>query len=97
MSRLAATFERLPASRALARYQEVARLLTGRADALAEDGVEWLAALVEELAVPRLGAYGVRAADVGGVVEQAQRASSMQGNPVALNEEELAEVLGAAL
>jgi len=31
------------------------------------------------------------------VVEQAKRASSMQGNPVALDEEELAEVLGAAL
>jgi alcohol dehydrogenase class IV len=89
--------ERLPASRSLARYQEVAREVTGRADALAEDGVEWLAALVEELGVPRLGAYGVQASDVGRAVEQAKRASSMQGNPVSLNEEELAEVLGAAL
>ena len=89
--------ERLPASRALARYEEVARMVTGRADALAEDGVEWLAALVQELEVPRLGEYGVRAADVGGVVEQAKRASSMQGNPVALTEEELAAALGAAL
>ena len=89
--------ERLPASRSLARYQEVAREVTGRADALAEDGVDWLAALVEELGVPRLGTYGLRAADVGGVVEQAKRASSMQGNPVALDEEELAGALGAAL
>ena len=72
-------------------------MVTGRADALAEDGAEWLAALVEELGVPRLGTYGVRASDVGRVVEQAKRASSMQGNPVALNEEELAEVLGAAI
>ena len=89
--------ERTPASRALARYQEVARVLTGRADALAEDGAEWLAALVEELGVPRLGSYGVHVSDVAGVVEQAKRASSMQGNPVALNEEELAATLGAAL
>ena len=89
--------ERLPAARALARYEEVARMVTGRADALAEDGVAWLAALVEGLAVPRLGTYGVRAADVGGVVEQAKRASSMQGNPAALNDEELAAALGAAL
>jgi len=72
-------------------------MVTGRADALAEDGAEWLAALVEELGVPRLGTYGVRASDVGRVVEQAKRASSMQGNPVALNEEELAAVLGAAI
>ena len=89
--------ERLPASRALVRYEEVARMLTGRADALAEDGVEWLAALVEELEVPRLGAYGVREADLGGMVEQAKRASSMQGNPVALSDEELAAALGAAV
>jgi alcohol dehydrogenase class IV len=89
--------ERLPASRALARYEEVARMVTGRADALAEDGAEWMAALVETLGVPRLGAYGVRAADVGGVVEQAKRASSMQGNPLALTDEELAAALGAAL
>ena len=89
--------ERTPVSRALVRYQEVARVLTGRADAVAEDGVDWLAALVEELAVPRLGTYGVRTSDVGGVVEQAKRASSMQGNPVALSDEELAEALGAAL
>ena len=89
--------ERLPASRALARYEEVARMVTGRADALAEDGAEWMAALVETLGVPRLGAYGVRTADVGGVVEQAKRASSMQGNPLALTDEELAAALGAAL
>jgi alcohol dehydrogenase class IV len=89
--------ERMPASRALARYQEVARLVTGRADALAEDGAAWLAALVEELGVPRLGTYGVRATDVGGIVERAKGASSMQGNPVALSEEELSEALGAAL
>jgi alcohol dehydrogenase class IV len=88
---------RAPGTRALARYEEAARLLTGRADARAEDGVAWLAALVEELGVPGLGAYGVRAADVGAVVEQATRASSMQGNPVVLTADELAETLSAAL
>jgi alcohol dehydrogenase class IV len=86
---------RVPEARALARYEEAARLLTGRTDARAEDGVAWLAALVEELGVPRLGAYGVRAADVGAVAEQARRASSMQGNPVVLTEDELAETLSA--
>jgi alcohol dehydrogenase class IV len=59
--------------------------------------VAWLAALVEELGVPRLGVYGVRAADVGAVVEQARRASSMQGNPVVLTTDELAATLSAAL
>ena len=88
---------RVLASPALARYDEAARLLTGRSDARAEDGVAWMQALVAELRVPSLGAYGVRGEDVDNVVAQAKRASSMQGNPVVLTEEELGEVLRAAL
>jgi alcohol dehydrogenase class IV len=52
---------------------------------------------VEELMVPRLGAYGVREADVPSIVAQAMRASSMQGNPVEHTEKELGEVLREAL
>ena len=89
--------ERGAGTAALARYDEVARLLTGRAEARAEDGVAWLRALVEELGVPRLAAYGIRREDVGAVVAQARRASSMQGNPVVLTDDELHEALGAAL
>jgi alcohol dehydrogenase class IV len=88
--------ERLPASRALARYEEVARMLTGRADALPEDGAVWLRALVDELEVPRLGEFGLAVGQVADVVAQAKRASSMQGNPVALTDEELGEALRAA-
>jgi alcohol dehydrogenase class IV len=88
---------RMPASPALARYDEVARLLTGHADAHAEEGAKWLDAFVEELGVPRLGSFGVRAEDVTAVVEQAQRASSMQGNPVELTKDELGEVLRSAI
>jgi len=88
--------ERTPASRALARYEEVARMLTGRADALPEDGAAWLGALVDELEVPRLGEFGLTVGHVADVVAQAKRASSMQGNPVALTDEELGEALRAA-
>ena len=72
-------------------------MLTGRADALAEDGAAWLRALVDELEVPRLGEYGLGVAHVADVVAQAKRASSMQGNPVALTDEELGGALRAAL
>ena len=88
---------RLPTSPALARYEEAARLLTARSDARAEEGAAWLQALVAELRVPSLGSYGVRSEDVGAVVAQATRASSMRGNPVALTDEELARVLATAL
>jgi alcohol dehydrogenase class IV len=56
-----------------------------------------LHSLVEELEVPRLGSYGVREEDVPSVVAQAMRASSMRGNPVVLTEDELGDVLGAAI
>jgi alcohol dehydrogenase class IV len=88
---------RAPASPALARYDEVARILTGRSDARAEDGVAWLRALGEELAVPPLAAYGVTDEAVPLVTAQARRASSMQGNPIALTDDELAEALRAAI
>jgi alcohol dehydrogenase class IV len=52
---------------------------------------------VDELAIPKLSAYGVTGSDVPRIVEQAQRSSSMQGNPIALTEEELSEALSAAI
>ena len=89
--------ERAPGSPARERYDEVARILTGRADASAEDAAAWLAALGAELAVPPLSAYGVTQGDVPSVVDKARRASSMQGNPIALTDAELSSVLLAAL
>ncbi|HEU4643282.1 MAG TPA: iron-containing alcohol dehydrogenase [Gemmatimonadaceae bacterium] len=88
---------RASASPALERYEEVARLLTGRGDARAEDGAAWLRALVEELEVPALSVYGVGAGDIPRVVEKARKASSMQGNPVELTEGELGEVLASGV
>ena len=84
-------------SPALARYDEVARTITGRADARAEDGADWLRSLVDELEIPMLSTYGVVAGDIGRVVEKARKASSMQGNPIELTEEELGEVLGSVV
>jgi alcohol dehydrogenase class IV len=88
---------RAPGSPALDRYDEVARLLTGRPDARAEEGPEWAQALVEELQIARLTVYGIGEDEVPIVVEKAQRASSMQGNPIALTEDELAGALRASL
>jgi alcohol dehydrogenase class IV len=80
-------------SPALARYDEAAQLLTGRDDARAEQLVVWLRALTEELKIPALGTFGLRARDVSTVAARARQASSMQGNPIALTDDELAETL----
>ena len=87
---------REPDAPALGRYVEVARLLTGDAGATVEDGVRWLRETVAALDVPPLGAVGLRPAQFAEVAGKAARASSMQGNPVRLTEDELVGVLQAA-
>jgi alcohol dehydrogenase class IV len=94
---VAALQQRAPASPALARYDEAARLLTGRPDAVAGDGVAWVADLVEAFAVPRLAAYGIVPADLPEIVAKSQQASSMKANPIALSAGELVRVLEQAL
>jgi len=93
---VAALRARAPQHPALARYTAIARLVTGRNDASAEDGIEWVRALSAELEIPPLRAWGIAASDLPGVVEKAARASSMQANPLPLTGEELQAVLTAA-
>ena len=84
---------RAPQSAALGRYQEVARMLTGRGDATAEDGIAWTREICQELEIPPLSAYGVSDQEVPELIREAQKASSMKGNPLALTPEELSDVL----
>ncbi|RME72018.1 MAG: iron-containing alcohol dehydrogenase [Chloroflexi bacterium] len=88
---------RQPDHPALARYDEVAQMLTGSPNATAADGAAWVQALCRELNIPPLSAYGLTRADFPAVIEKAARASSMQGNPIKLTEDELAEILSRAL
>ena len=81
----------------LARFDQVARLVTGRADAVANEGVQWVRALVEQLGIPRLSDLGVSAREIDRIVPHAQRASSMKGNPVVLTADELSSILAAAM
>ena len=94
---LAALHARAPGSPLLPRYDEVGRLLTGRPEATAADGVEWVRELCAELRIPKLRELGLGEADLGRVVTQAARASSMKGNPIELDAGELEAVLRAAL
>ena len=89
--------QRAPEHPALGRYVEVARLLTGRPDADAEDGAAWVAALANDLGIPGLRAYGIEPAHCDEIARKAAQASSMKGNPIALTHDELMAVLEAAL
>ena len=94
---IAALRAREPASQALSRYDEVARLLTGRPQATAEDCVRWTAETCRKLEIPPLRAYGVTEADIPGLVEKAAQASSMKGNPIVLTPEELRQIIEGAI
>ena len=88
---------RAPASPALARYEEAARLLTGHPDASIMDGIGWLRETTALLGVPRLSAFGLRPEQAGEVAAKAAKASSMQGNPIRLDDTELHAILTEAI
>ena len=88
---------RAPQSAELGRYEEIARVVTGRAGASAEQGAAAVGQLCAELQIPPLGAYGARPEHIGALVEAASRASSMKANPIALTPEELRDILTTAL
>jgi alcohol dehydrogenase class IV len=94
---LRALRQREPASEVLRRYDEVACLLTGNPPAKADDGVEWVRALVTELRIPPLGRYGLGREHAAELVEKSAKASSMKANPIVLTPSELAATLEAAL
>lgn len=93
---LTALRARAPQSPALARYQEVACLLTGSPRAKAEDGIRWVEDLTIQLRIQPLSAFGVTPADFVTVIEAAARASSMKANPIPLTVAELETILAAA-
>lgn len=88
--------ERDPANPALDRYAAAARLLTGRDDAGIDDGLAWLEETLTLLRVPGLGAYGLVPEQAGDIVAMTKRASSTQGNPIVLHDDELHAILAAS-
>ena len=87
--------DRAKEQRTLERYTEVARLLTGDCDARAEDGARWVRELVAAMPLPRLAEYGLAEKRFSEAVEKSGSSSSMKGNPVPFNEEELRGILEA--
>lgn len=89
--------ERAKGSPILGRYDEVARILTGRADAGADDAIAWTRELAEALSIPGLSAYGMDAGALETIAENAARASSMKGNPIELTRDERLAILTLSL
>jgi alcohol dehydrogenase class IV len=82
---------------AIERYIEIAQIVTGNKNASAQDGVKWVSDLVSEVNIPPLSAHGMSEAQIPEAVEKTLNASSFKGNPIALKEGELKEILLKAI
>ncbi|MEE8868738.1 MAG: iron-containing alcohol dehydrogenase [Acidipropionibacterium acidipropionici] len=82
---------------ALRKYDRAARILTGRHDARAADGVEWIADIVSDLQVPGLEALGLQRSQIDEAADAALRASSMKGNPIVLTHDEVVEIIDSSM
>jgi alcohol dehydrogenase class IV len=89
--------QRQPESESLHRYKEVARILTGSADAREDDAVAWVQKTVAELNIPPLSTYGITHQHTTTLIEKAAQASSMKANPIVLTSTELSEIVEHAL
>lgn len=89
--------QRQPESIVLRRYDEIACILTGRAGAVASDGIAWVQELCDALQIPALASYGMTKTDFPMLTEKAAVASSMKANPIPLTRDEMWEVLERAL
>ncbi len=78
---------------ALLRYAEIAQWVTCEKSAGAEELVVWLRNLLAELPLPVWRGWRLESSAYPTIAVQAQKASSMQGNPVALSQQELVDIL----
>jgi len=88
---------RAPDSPALARYDEIAQLLTGKSTSQALDGVDWVQAICMALKVPPLAEFGLTEQDFPTLLAKSKTSSSMKGNPIALKDDKLIEILKKSL
>jgi len=86
-----------PGSPILARFDELAKILTGLSLATAPDAVSWIKNLCSLFMVPPLSTFGVKESGIPDIVEKAQNSSSMKANPIQLTREELEVVLYQSL
>ncbi len=88
---------REPDNPLLARFTQIATIVTQNPSTGVEDLVEWVAQLGDGLNIPSLANYGVQEDHFTKIVEKSAQSSSMKGNPILLTESELFNILQKAL
>lgn len=77
----------------LQKYDSLAKHLLNDQNAKAEDAIKCIEELNTELEIPGLGEFGITENDIKEIVIQSKDSSSMKGNSLKLNEEELTTIL----
>jgi alcohol dehydrogenase class IV len=75
------------------RFNEIGQLLTDNPKSGTDAGIEWVQDMVSYLGIPKLKDFGLPSESYPLLVEKAKVASSMKGNPVQLDNEQLMEIL----
>jgi alcohol dehydrogenase class IV len=79
------------------RYAIVGKLLSGNEAATANTGVQWVRDFCQHAQIPSLSFYGLTEAILDLMVQKAEKASSMKGNPVILSWDDLRNILRNAM
>ncbi len=88
---------REPDNPVLHRYDEIARWVTGSAEASVHDGIRWIKRLCDDLQVPSLSDFGIRSSHLPDLVRKAGESTGVQTNPIRLTPDELTTILTRAL
>jgi len=78
---------------AMSRFKDIAEWITQDPSAGAEDGLEQISALCNKLNIPRLSHMSIQEADFEIIAAKSINSSSMKGNPVKLEMENILQIL----
>ena len=96
MVNIQALQSREPESQYISRYKQTAQILTGNADSKAEDIIEFIWQLNRDLSLPSLSKFGIMEDAFPEIIVKAAGSSSMKGNPILLNPDEMYAILELA-
>jgi len=87
---------REPENPAFEKIKEILQIVTKKENTNFQEGVDWFKQLNIKLMIPSLTEMGVQKGDFLKIIDRAKHSSSMKGNPIHLNDEELWKIIEGA-
>ena len=94
---LDALLEKAPRHPVLDRFNTIGKILSGDPTATANAGLHWIRNFCRHANIPQLSVYGLSETQFDKILENADKASSMKGNPITLSDHDLRSILQKAL